>query len=136
MANPTPLTRGVMANVLDRVRNEYELISDVGRSKEPAPYAFFVRLETDSPANDAEMVRWYEGDHLPALTSLEGVRRARLYQATAGAPKFLAIYELASPEVQGSAAWRAKTDTEWSARIRPLFRNRANNLAQLIAKLP
>lgn len=135
-ADPTPLTLRVLAGLRARLRNEYELLSDAAKSQEPAPYAFFVRLQTDSPANDAELVRWYEGDHMPALTGLDGVRRTRLYRATAGAPRFLAIYEVESPQVQGSPEWRAATDTAWAARVRPLFRNRVNNLARLETALP
>lgn len=66
-------------------------------------------------ARRAEFEAWYNEDHLPALAGVDGVLHARRYVASEGAPvppghnvnfPYLAIYELASPEVLESAEFR------------------------------
>jgi hypothetical protein len=61
---------------------------------------------------------------------------ARRYRATAGAPKYLAVYELASADVRQSDAWRKAADSPWTLKMRPKHRNLATNLGQLLTALP
>ena len=40
-----------------------------------------------------------------------------------GHPTYIACYDLVSADVLGCEAWLAVRGTEWSSRVRPLFRN-------------
>jgi hypothetical protein len=137
-ANSTPWTRRVVDNLRSFTRTEYELLQALGESpKGGAPYALLVRLETDAE-HDAELNEWYEQEHLPALAGVPGCVAARRYRMAAGTPesvKYLMIYEAADRETIRGAAWNKAADTEWTRRMRPHFRKRKDNIAQLIASL-
>jgi hypothetical protein len=135
LGNSTPWTRRIVDNLQAMVRNEYELVLAAGIApSEPAPYAFLVRIECDLEY-DGGFRDWYGRDHLPAACTVPGVHTAQLYRATAGEPRYLAVYELDSPDIPGSPPWRAGTQSDWTERMRPLFKNRSNNLGQLIASV-
>jgi hypothetical protein len=40
-----------------------------------------------------------------------------------GNQRYLALYHLASPDVCSSEAWSAAVNTDWTARVRPHFRD-------------
>jgi len=132
--NATPLTREVGRMLKANVRNEYELLKSIG-AWDAAPYTLLVRLETE-PAHDAELNRWYDEEHLAALAGVPGVSGARRYRALVGTPKYLAVYQLAAPDVAQSDAWRKAADTPWTLKMRPLFKNQGRNVARLITALP
>jgi hypothetical protein len=128
----TAWTRQVVDNLQAMVRNEYELIQSIGLTPESgAPFALFVRLETDE-AHDAELNQWYEQEHLAAIASVPGCLAAKRYRARAGSPRYLMVYEAATREAIRNDAWRAAAETEWTLRMRPHFRNRQDNLVQLV----
>ena len=130
--NPTPETTRVTGALTAFIRNEYALEYASGDlSAAAAPYVFLVRIECDLEY-DEEMRRWYGEEHLPAIAGVEGVQSARLYRATVGTPRLLAAYEVAAPEIPGSPVWRAAIDSPWTDKMRPLFKNRSNNLGRLI----
>jgi hypothetical protein len=132
----TPWTQRVRPHFQNFVRNEYELLLTLGTiPAQPAPHVLLVRLET-APEYDAEFNDWYNTDHLPALTGVPGVYGARRYRATAGSPKYLAVYDLANAEVPKSDAWRSAADSPWTLKMRPRHRNLATNLGQLIKAIP
>jgi hypothetical protein len=134
-ANPTPWTRRVTGALTANIRNEYELLQTAGTSPEGgAPYALLVRLETDE-AHDAELNQWYEQEHLGALVGVPGVYGAKRYRATEGSPRYLMIYEADNRDVIRGPAWTRAAETEWTLRMRPHFRNRADNVVQLISAL-
>ena len=133
MQNSTPWTRRVVDNLAQMVRNEYQLVHASGVARgEAAPYAYLVRIECDME-HDEEFRDWYGRDHLPAACRVAGVHTAKLYRATVGEPRYLAVYELDDPGIPGSQPWREGTHSDWTERMRPLFKNRSNNLGQLIA---
>lgn len=77
---------------------------------------------SDVPAEqDDEFNRWYNEEHIPERLSIPGVLNAARYVAVAGGPKYLACYELASPEAWYAEDWQKwlKTPTEWSQRMSP-----------------
>ena len=137
-ANSTPWTRQVVDNLRGFTRTEYELLQSVGTPPAGgAPYALIVRLETE-PAHDPELNEWYEQEHLPALAGVPGCLSARRYRMTAGTPdsvKYLMVYETERREVIRGPAWSKAADTDWTRHMRPFFRNRRDNLVQLIASL-
>jgi hypothetical protein len=134
--NATPWTQRVRPHFQNFVRHEYELIFTLGTIPAPAaPFVLLARLES-IPEREAEFNDWYNTDHLPALTSVPGVYGARRYRATVGAPKYLAVYELANPDVPNSEAWKKAADSPWTMKMRSHYRNFARNLGQLIKALP
>ena len=135
LGNSTPWTRRIIDNLQAMIRNEYELVHARGvEPATPASYAYMVRIECDLE-HDEEFRDWYGRDHLQAACSVGGVHTAKLYRATAGEPRYLAVYELDAPDIPGSPAWRAGTQSEWTERMRPLFKNRSNTLGRLIASV-
>ncbi|MBM3223744.1 MAG: hypothetical protein FJZ47_08100 [Candidatus Tectomicrobia bacterium] len=70
---------------------------------------------------DEEYNSWYNDEHIPERLSIPGVLNAARYQAVAGGPKYLACYELTSPEVWHAEAWQQwlTKPTPWSRRMSP-----------------
>jgi len=134
--NPTPWTQRVRPHFQNFVRNEYELLLSLGTiTSQAAPNVLLVRLDIPDE-HDAEFNDWYNTDHLPALASVPGVYGARRYRATAGSPRYLAVYELANAEVRHTEAWRKAADSPWTLRIRRLYHNSGASLGQLITAIP
>ncbi len=133
--NPTPWTRQSVGRFRDPLRTIYTLVAQTGeRPALDAPYILLVRSNPpDRPDGEEEEIRWYATEHLPRLCAVEGVHRARLYQAElaisnimtaerhvhGAAPssqRFLAMYEMDAPTIPQSDAWReAARGTDWSA---------------------
>jgi len=92
--------------------------------------AFHYVVETDVDDDEAwnELARWYDAEHLPGLAAVPGCIRAQRYVNLDGGPRSYACYDLAAPDVLGSAAWLAVRNTPWSARVRPQFRNTARTM--------
>jgi hypothetical protein len=134
--NASPWTQSIRPHFQRFVRNEYEWILSLGTLPDrAAPYVLTVRLETD-PEHEAEFNEWYNTDHLPALVSVPGVYAARRYRTTAGSPKYLAVYELASRDVPQSEAWKKAAESPWTQSMRPRFKGLAANLGQLLVAMP
>src|SRR5262249_42498892 len=78
-----------------------------------------------APEAEAEFNEWYNTEHIPQLVGIPGIISGRRYQAVDGSPKYLALYDLAIPEVVKSDAFRQlrESPTLWSKKIVPLFRN-------------
>src|SRR5207253_1778401 len=55
-----------------------------------------------APEHEGEFNEWYDKEHIPALAAVPGVLCARRFRGT-GNRKYVALYHLATPEVQDSA---------------------------------
>jgi hypothetical protein len=75
------------------------------------------------PAAEAEFNEWYDKEHIPALGAVPGVLCARRFRATSANRRYVALYHLATPDVQTTPAWKSAADTEWTRRMRPHFRD-------------
>jgi len=76
----------------------------------------------DVPADkEKEFNRWYNEEHLAERLSVPGFLSAARYEAVKGGPKHLACYELESPAVLESAAYKRVADnpSEWTKRAGP-----------------
>ncbi len=74
----------------------------------------------DIPADkEADFNRWYNEEHLAELLSVPGVLNAARYEAVKSGPKHLACYELESPAVVESDAFKNRPRTEWGQRVSP-----------------
>lgn len=83
------------------------------------------------PAIERDFNQWYEQEHLTERMAIPGFLRARRFTAIEGSPKFLALYDLESPEVLSSAAYRHVIGAGKSAqtrRMEPQFKNFTRNV--------
>jgi hypothetical protein len=81
------------------------------------------------PEHEAEFNEWYDTEHIPALSSVPGVLAARRFRARNASPRYIALYHLASPEVQASQEWKQAATSKWTEKIRPHFRDRLRIVA-------
>jgi hypothetical protein len=81
-------------------------------------YILVVQLDVPEE-HDAEFNRLYDGEHVPSLLSVSGVssgQRYKLERAGEDMPRYLATYEISSPDLPESAEWQEKANTPgWSA---------------------
>jgi hypothetical protein len=89
---------------------------------EPPGWHYVVEADV-AAEHDADFNAWYEQEHLPGLARVPGTIRASRYERLSGTPRYLACYDLKSPSALERPEWLAVRHTEWSSRIRPLFRN-------------
>jgi len=70
---------------------------------------------------EEEFNRGYNEEHIPERLAIPGVLNAARYQAVEGGPKYLACYELASPDAWHADAWQKwlRDPTAWSRRMSP-----------------
>jgi len=76
----------------------------------------------DVPADkEQEFNRWYNEEHLAERLAIPGFLSAARYEAVKGTPKHLAYYELESPAVLESAAYKRVSEhpTAWTKRVGP-----------------
>ncbi|HZQ37167.1 MAG TPA: hypothetical protein VFD32_14650 [Dehalococcoidia bacterium] len=85
------------------------------------------------PAYDEEYNAWYDEEHIPYLLRVPGVLRARRFRAIEGEPRYLALYDLAAPDVRQSDAFAKAADTPWSARMRTHCERRVTGLYRPVA---
>lgn len=62
-------------------------------------------------AAEAEFNRWYDEEHLPAVSIVGGVLAARRYRTRVGPQRYVAVYHLADPSIPGGQAWRSAVET-------------------------
>lgn len=81
-------------------------------------------LAMNVPAEiEAEYNAWYNEEHLPLMSKVPGVLRARRFRVADGSHKYFAIYDLATPEVESSEDWKAVGNTPWTLKMKPHFRD-------------
>jgi hypothetical protein len=76
-----------------------------------------------APDLEAEFNEWYDKEHIPALAAVPGVLAARRFRGVSGNRKYVALYHLATPEVQDSPEWKEARQSEWTSRLQPHFRD-------------
>ncbi len=95
------------------------------------PKGLLLVMTDIDPANEEELNRWYEEEHLEERLSVPGFIGARRFQALEGGPKYLALYDLESPDVLQSPAYRHFTGpgkSAWTTRMEGQFRNFRRNI--------
>ena len=112
-----------------------------------AAYVFVVSMDV-APDKEALFNEVYDKEHIPSLLKVPGVRsvtRMRTEPASVmiggekkpvsgeGAPTYVAIYEIDSPEVLTSRAWAlAVEEGRWPSQVRPHTTNRHHILRKVI----
>jgi hypothetical protein len=69
--------------------------------------------------HDEEFNAWYNTRHLPQVKAIPGILDAARYVAVKGAPKYLAVYELETPEVIHTDAFVNRPTTAWDQQMSP-----------------
>lgn len=122
---PSPLARRIAAasQVLMSFEGTQTLPGDALSPQGAA--GLLVNGMSAAPEGEADFNRWYNEEHIPALSAVPGCILARRFITTNGCPqKYLALYHLESPEVVKTAAWAQAVETPWTAKVRPFMRDR------------
>ena len=108
---------------------EITLLTSLNGANHTESGGYHYIVETDiSKESEEEFNAWYDTEHLPGLASVPGTISAKRFLRTSGSPRYIACYELISPEVMKSKEWLAIRHTAWSSRIRPMFMNTVREL--------
>jgi len=77
-----------------------------------ADYILVVQLDV-APEHDAEFNRLYDEEHISNLLSVAGVSGGRRYKLEDGDDmlRYLAIYQLDSPDIPNGEEWQQKATT-------------------------
>ena len=90
------------------------------------------------PAMEDDFNHWYEEEHVPERLAIPGFLRARRYQALIGGPKYLAVYEVTSPDIFNSAEYlhflRGAGETPWTKRILAACTNKSRVIYSKISE--
>src|SRR2546421_3704624 len=95
------------------------------------PKGLLLMMTDIDPANEEDFNRWYEEEHLAERMAIPGFINARRFTALEGGPKYLALYDLESPEVLQSAPYRhvvGAGKSAWTRRLETQFRNFRRNV--------
>jgi len=84
---------------------------------------------------DDEFVEWHVREHIPERVALAGFISGRRYTAIDGAPRYFNFYEVDSPDVLRSPAYRARLDdpTPWTQRVVCDFTDTARTICRVAA---
>lgn len=123
-------SKRVTAMCTHLMRMEGEQILPGNQAAPDGAGALLVNAMNVDPAHEAEFNEWYDHEHIPALAAVPGTLCARRFRDMRGSPRYLALYHLASPEVQASAAWKQAAGTPWTERMRPHFRDHLRIVAR------
>lgn len=97
------------------------------------PAALLLSFDIDADAID-EHDRWHTHEHLPERLGIPGFLRGTRWVATAGAPRYLVIYEVQSLLTLTSEAYRARLDapSPWTQRVMPHYRGMVRGLCTVL----
>lgn len=116
-------TRRVVPKFQNLFRGVYrEIATEAPERAAPEKVGGVLLVGLSVPAeHDEEFNAWYNTEHIPYLSAVPGVLRARRYEPTGGSKKYLAVYELADANVPYTDAWAKAANTPWSARQRTYY---------------
>ena len=85
------------------------------------------------PADEAELNRWYDSEHLEERVAIDGFLEARRYVAHNASPKYLCLYSTRTIEVLDSPAYRARlaSPTEGSKTNMARFKHMIRAVARI-----
>ena len=81
---------------------------------------FLLVLMQPPPTLEEEFNAWYDTEHIAERLSVPGFETALRYACIDGAPRYLAMYDLASPDVLNSPAYREvafDNASPWTKRV-------------------
>ena len=122
-ANLSPWSKRVTSRVERLMRFEGDQILPGDKLPPADAGGFLLNAMNVVPEHEDEFNEWYNNEHIPSLAAVPGVLCARRFRATAANRRYVALYHLASPEVQATPAWKSAADSEWTRKLRPHFRD-------------
>ena len=81
---------------------------------------FLLVLMEPPSAFEEELNAWYDTEHVPQRMAVPGFERGRRYVCIAGSPRYLAIYDMANPQVLDSDAYLSvslERSSPWTKRV-------------------
>ena len=116
--NPSPWSKRTLENTVVFRRWACEQINPGDAQPHMMSHAVFVAIGDAPPEHEDEFNRWYDEEHLPLLSQVRGVLRARRFvDLRAPKPRYIALYELDNESVIQHPQWQAALRTEWAKRI-------------------
>lgn len=84
-------------------------------------------------ADEADLNRWYDREHLAERVAIEGFLEARRYVAVTATPKYLSLYSTATFDMLDSPAYRTAlaNQTAWSKANIARFQNMQRAVARI-----
>ena len=120
--NLSPWSKRVTARVERLMRFEGDQILPGDALPSPAAGGLLMIALNIASEVEADFNAWYDTEHIPALSKVPGVLSARRFRGS-GNRKYVALYHLATPEVQDGAEWKKARESEWTDRLKPHFRD-------------
>ena len=74
------------------------------------------------PADEAELHRWYDDEHIPEKRATPGFRSARRFAHASDPGRFLAVYEVDDPDVVTSPAYMSQPLSAWTESVMASWR--------------
>ena len=97
-------------------------------SEEKGRGLLLVMIDID-PEHEEEFNRWYNEEHLPERLACPGFLSGRRFVSVEGTPKYLALYDLESPDVLQSADYqKIFGPSAWTQRISKHFSHLVRNV--------
>jgi len=110
-------------------------------------YVFIASMDV-TPEKEALFNEVYDTEHVPELMKVPGVRAVTRLKTEpaefmiagkrtpitgAGAPRYIALYEIDGPEVLTSEAWAKAVEVgRWASQVRPFTSNRHHALRKVV----
>jgi hypothetical protein len=93
-------------------------------------HCYLVRMDVQRD-REALFNEIYDTEHVPELGKVPGVQRVSRYRTPVPhEPRYLALYEIARPDLPVSSEWKTASDTgRWAPEVRPYTMNRENHRA-------
>jgi hypothetical protein len=127
--NLSPWSKRITSRVERLMRFEGDQILPGDRLAPPEAGGLLLNAMNTAPEREAEFNEWYDKEHIPALSAVPGVLCARRFRGT-GERKYVALYHLATPDVQESPEWKAARESDWTSRLQPHFRDHLRLVCQ------
>lgn len=125
--NLSPWSKRLTAKCIRICRFEAEQLPPARASAPQGAGGLMMYAMNVAPEAEREWNAWYDEEHIPRLAAVPGCLSARRFKivtaASDGNQRYLAVYHLKAPDVCSSEAWRTAANTEWTARMRPHFRD-------------
>lgn len=86
-----------------------------------------VQIDID-PAHEAEFNRWFVEEHFPAIVGFPGILGGRRFRSIADPYRYLAFYDLQSPQILDSPEYAKVATSPWTQRISQHFTRRQRDV--------
>ena len=102
---------------------------------EKAKYIYIAAMDVE-PDKEVAFNEVYDTEHIPTILKVPGVISATRYEVVSGDPKYMAVYEVETPDLPESEIFRAATNVgRWPTEIRPFTRNRYHAVYKVIKSI-